>query len=343
MTNLDFDFDITAFRDWLATTTGNNADLDVTSIRGGGSCEMFRIDGLAEPWVVRRAPVSAVADTAHQVVREARIIEALATSAVPVPSVLGVCADVGVLGAPFFMMSFVDGHVVRRAGLPPAYVDDPSTQPAIGQQLVDVLVALHAFDWRSSTLADLSRPEAFLSRQVQRWLSQLEKYRARDLPGVDEVGDWLDAHVPAGGDLTLMHGDFKIDNVIWSRATPPRIEAVLDFEMTTIGDPLIDLAWALIFWPEEGNLIALAGPGSPNGMDEGHCQAPEELIRRYQEATGRDMSAIDWYQAFSAWKLAIVLEASFAAFQRGESRNSTHEMFGFVVDQLLLRAQRFAQ
>jgi aminoglycoside phosphotransferase (APT) family kinase protein len=343
MSATGLDFDVTAFEGWIAAATGNDAELDVTPIRGGGSCEMFRIDGLDETWVVRRAPLSAVSDTAHQVVREARIIQALATSAVPVPAVLGVCEDISVLGAPFFVMSFVDGHVVRRAGLPLAYVDDPSTQPAIGEQLVDVLVAVHAFDWRSSTLADLSRPEAFLPPQVQRWLSQLEKYRARDLPGVDEVGDWLNAHMPTGADLTLMHGDYKIDNVIWSHAAPPRIEAVLDFEMTTVGDPLIDLAWALIFWPEEGNLIALAGPGSLNGMDGGYCQAPDQLIRRYQEGTGRDLSAFDWYQAFSAWKLAIVLEASFASFRRGESRNPTHETFGFVVDQLLLRAQRFAK
>ena len=343
MSATGLDFDVTAFEGWIAAATGNDAELDVTPIRGGGSCEMFRIDGLDEIWVVRRAPLSAVSDTAHQVVREARIIQALATSAVPVPAVLGVCEDISVLGAPFFVMSFVDGHVVRRAGLPLAYVDDPSTQPAIGEQLVDVLVAVHTFDWRSSTLADLSRPEAFLPRQVQRWLSQLEKYRARDLPGVDEVGDWLNAHMPTGADLTLMHGDYKIDNVIWSHAAPPRIEAVLDFEMTTVGDPLIDLAWALIFWPEEGDLIALAGPGSLNGMDGGYCQAPDQLIRRYQEGTGRDLSAFDWYQAFSAWKLAIVLEASFASFRRGESRNPTHETFGFVVDQLLLRAQRFAK
>jgi aminoglycoside phosphotransferase (APT) family kinase protein len=113
--------------------------------------------------------------------------------------------------------------------------------------------------------------------------------------------------------------------------------------MTTVGDPLIDLAWALIFWPEEGNLIALAAPGSPNGIAAEQCQTPAQLVRRYVEATGRDLSGFDWYQAFSAWKLAIVLEASYAKFRRGESTNPHHEVFGFVVDELISRAKRFAR
>ena len=304
---------------------------------------MFRVDRGDQSWILRRAPLTAVADTAHQVVREARIIEALAGSDVPVPRVLATCEDPAVLGAPFFVMSRVDGEVVRRAGLPDEYVAHPETQPAIGEQLVDALVALHDFDWRSSGLAELSRTSDFLPRQVDRWMSQLSGYRTRDLPGLDEVATWLGANLPAGGDLTVMHGDFKIDNVIWSRQSPPRILAVLDFEMTTIGDPLVDLAWALIFWPEDGNLISLAAPGSPNGMSAEHVQAPADLVRRYENATGRDLSAFDWYQAFSAWKLAIVLEGSYAKFLEGESRNPTHEMFGFVVDQLLERARRFAR
>jgi aminoglycoside phosphotransferase (APT) family kinase protein len=140
-----------------------------------------------------------------------------------------------------------------------------------------------------------------------------------------------------------MHGDYKLDNVLWSRQPPPRVLSVVDFEMTTVGDPLIDLAWALIFWPEEGNLIALAPPGSPNGIAAEQCQTPAQLAQRYAAATGRDLSTFDWYQAFSAWKLAIVLEASYAKFLRGESTNSHHEVFGFVVDELLSRARRFAR
>jgi aminoglycoside phosphotransferase (APT) family kinase protein len=140
-----------------------------------------------------------------------------------------------------------------------------------------------------------------------------------------------------------MHGDYKLDNLLWSPKPPPQVAAVVDFEMTTVGDPLIDLAWALIFWPEEGNMIALAAPGSPNGIEANQCQSPADLVKRYAAATGRDLSGFDWYQAFSAWKLAIVLEASYTKYRRGESRNPHHEAFGFVVDQLLSRARQFAQ
>jgi aminoglycoside phosphotransferase (APT) family kinase protein len=240
-------------------------------------------------------------------------------------------------------MSFVDGDVVRRNGLPEALVAQPESHHAVGEGLIDTLVGLHEVDWRSTPLAELSHPEGFLARQVDRWMTQLESYRSRDLDGVDDVAAWLAANQPTRGDLTVMHGDYKLDNVLWSRQPPPRVLSVVDFEMTTMGDPLIDLAWALIFWPDDGNLIALAAPGSPNGIAAEQCQTPAQLVQRYAAATGRDLSAFDWYQAFSAWKLAIVLEASYAKFRSGESTNPHHEVFGFVVDELLSRAKRFAR
>jgi len=130
--------------------------------------------------------------------------------------------------------------------------------------------------------------------------------------------------------------------VIFSRNAPPRILSLLDFEMTTVGDPLVDLAWAMIFWPQEGNLIAFPAVGVPGGFDAAFCQEPEQLVRRYAERTGRDMRHFQWYQAFSAWKLAIVLEGSYAKYLGGESKNPTHKYLGFTIEQLLARAQRFA-
>ena len=337
------DFDVQRFAAWLAEKTGERADLEVTAIRGGGSCEMFRIDRLGESWMVRRAPRTAVSDTAHQVVREARIMESLAAQGVPVPYVLAWSEDPAVLGAPFFVMSFVDGGVIRRNGLPPPLRDDPGSQGRIGEQLMDTLVDLHAVDWTKTVLADIARPDRFLDRQVDRWMTQLDSYRLRDLAGVDDIACWLQANLPEHGQLTVMHGDYKVDNLIWAPAPPPKVVCVVDFEMTTVGDPLIDLAWAMIFWPEDGNSIALAAPGAPNGMAPESCQSPSELVDRYADATGRDLSRFGWYQAFSAWKLAIVLEGSYATHLRGESRNPLHEFFGSVVDQLLVRAGRFAQ
>lgn len=336
------DFDVARFGDWLARVTGEPAAVAVTPIRGGGSCEMFRLERLGQSWVVRRAPLAAVSDTAHQVIREARIMETLGTAGIPVPTVLARSDDPTILGAPFFVMSYVEGGVIRRDGLPEALWRDPSSHGLIGEQLIDTLAQLHAIDWMDTALADLSHPEGFLTRQVDRWLTQLSGYRARDLDGVDELATWLRDNTPVSGDLTVMHGDYKLDNVIWAPTPPPRVACVVDFEMTTVGDPLIDLAWAMIFWPETGNPIALASPDSPRGIAREHCQTPGELIDRYAAATGRDLSLFDWYQVFSAWKLAIVLEASYAKYLRGESRNPIHQVFGPVVDELLGRARRFA-
>lgn len=337
------DFDVPRFSAWLAEVTGEPADVEVTPIRGGGSCEMFRIDRRGETWVVRRAPVAAVSDTAHQVIREARIMEILESQGIPVPKVLARSEDPAVLGAPFFVMSFVDGDVIRRDGLPKALRQDPGSQDQIGEQLVDTLAQLHAVDWASTSLAEMSHPHGFLDRQVNRWLGQLDSYRVRDLPDVDTLATWLRDHMPKHGDLTVMHGDYKVDNVIWAPTAPPRIACVVDFEMTTVGDPLIDLAWAMIFWPEEGNPIALAAPGTPNGIHPDHCQTPDQLVQRYAQSTGRDLSDFTWYQVFSAWKLAIVLEGSYAKHVSGQSLNPVHEVFGAIADSLLIRARRFAR
>ena len=339
MTGPDFDKD--AFADWLGDTTGRTGEIAIAPMRGGGSCEMFTLEQGAERFVIRRAPLAAVADTAHNVVREFQVIESLSGGEVRVPELLTHSADAGIMGAPFYIMRYVDGEVIRRK-LPDQYVASPETQPAIGEEMIDALVELHAFDWRGTTIETLAKPENFLQRQVSRWMKQLEGYRNRELAGVETVAQWLEDNRPRAGDLTVMHGDYKIDNAMYSKELPPRVLTLVDFEMTTVGDPLVDLAWCMIFWPEEGNLIAVASPGAPGGMDADHCQAPAELVQRYADSTGRDMSHFQWYQAFAAWKLGIVLEASYAKYLSGESRNPNHEFFGFVVDQLMERAQRFA-
>ncbi|NQX87283.1 MAG: phosphotransferase family protein [Halioglobus sp.] len=335
-------FDVASFANWLADQTGRCGDIVIKPLRGGGSCEMFTLAQSDELFVIRRAPLTAVSDTAHNVVREFRVIEALSDGSVRVPELLVSCDDDTVIGAPFFIMRYVEGEVIRRK-LPDHYAASPESQTTLGEEMIDALVELHAFNWRGTAIEAMARPERFLERQVDRWAMQLETYRTRDLPGVDEVAHWLDDNRPASGDLSVMHGDYKIDNALYSKTLPPRILTLVDFEMTTVGDPLIDLAWCMIFWPEQTNLIAIAAPGNPGGMDERYCQAPEALVQRYAEQTGRDLDAFQWYQAFAAWKLAIVLEGSYAKFLSGQSNNPNHEFFGFVVDQLMARAQRFAR
>lgn len=337
----DIGFDTARFSEWFRTTTSRAGGLSIEPLTGGGSCEMFVLRQGGEQFVIRRAPVAAVADTAHNVVREFQIIEALTGTAARVPELLAACEDADVIGAPFYVMRYIDGEVIRRK-LPRAYLEAPATQTRIGEELIDALVALHSVPWRGTALEKMARPENFLARQVNRWSSQLESYRNRAMPGVDTVAKWLEDNRPDQGALTVMHGDYKLDNAMFSRSTPPHIVSLVDFEMTTVGDPLIDLAWCMIFWPEPDNLIAIAPPGSPGGMSADYCQRPAELIARYAEKTGRDTSQLQWYQAFAAWKLGIVLEASYAKHLSGESKNPNHEFFGFVVDQLMARASRFA-
>ncbi len=337
----DLGFEVETLRQWVDELMGDSAELEVQPMRGGGSCEMFDIHRGDAHWVMRRAPVTAVSATAHNVNREQKIIVALQDQPVRVPRVVGACEDHSVAGMPFFLMDFIDGEVIRRK-LPQAYRDAPESQLAIGEEIVDALAELHAVDWRNTDLADLGKPDKFLERQVGRWLGQLENYRHREIEGIDAVGQWLERNRPASGDLSIMHGDYKVDNVMWSLDVPPRILAIVDFEMTTIGDPLIDLAYCLAFWPEEGNMLAIAGWHMDGGVDPAYCQTPGQLIARYAESSGRDLGDFNWYQAFACWKQAIVMEASYAKFLSGESKNPNHEFFGFVVDELMKRARAFA-
>jgi aminoglycoside phosphotransferase (APT) family kinase protein len=192
-------FEVPRFGQCLSQVTGEPAEVTVTPMRGGGSCEMFRIDRGSESWVVCRAPLAAVSDTAHQVVREARIIAALAGSAVPVPTILTVCEDPAVLGAPFFVMSYIDGDMVRRNGLPERLAAQPQSHHAVGEGLIDTLVTLHAVDWRSTPLAQLSRPQGFLTRQVDRWMAQLASYRSANSTGsMTSLPGWRPTSRPPG-------------------------------------------------------------------------------------------------------------------------------------------------
>ena len=337
----ELDFDIGGLRDWIEQQAGRAGAIQVTPIRGGGSCEMFELKRGSERWAIRRAPACSVSDTAHNVMREYQVVKALQGSDARVPELLAASDDTRIIGAPFYVMKYVDGEVIRRK-LPRQYIKHPESQAAIGEELIDALVELHDVDWRNSAMVALSKPDNFLARQVDRWMGQLAGYRQRELAGVDAVANWLQANCPPSGDLTVMHGDYKVDNAIFSKTLPPSILTLVDFEMTTVGDPLIDLAWAMIFWPQSDNLIAIAAPGTGGGMSADYCQSPAALVQRYAEKTGRDLSCFQWYQAFAAWKLGIVLEASYAKYTSGVSSNPNHGFFGYLVDELMQRAQRFA-
>ena len=322
-----------SLRAFLDDRLGDAAPISLEALAGGGSCDIFAVDRGADRWVLRRAPSHRSSATAHDVLREFHILDAIKDTGVRIPRPLLACADPEVFSGPFYMMERIVGVPVRRS-VPEAWASHPENQHLALEQLVDALMAVHAVDWRSLGLADLARPGPFLERQVGRWMSQLDSYRGRPLPAAEQVARWLESNRPADQRPVLAHGDYKLDNVLFAQSSPPKLLAVVDWEMALIGDPLIDLAWSLIFHPDPTATMPLGLAEEPR-FDCSRLPSPTQLTARYAEASGRDVSGMDWYHVFARWKLAIVLEGSYAKFLRGDSKNPVHEYFGAQVDLLL--------
>jgi len=321
---------------FIDANTGGHEPIVVTPLVGGGSCEVFAVDRGDARWVLRRAPRHASSATAHDVLREFRILDAIKDEPVRIARPVLACDDPEVFGAPFYVMERVDGVPVRST-IPEAWARAPETQGRALDELIDALLAIHAVDWQARGLGDMAHTERYLERQSTRWLSQLESYGGRDLPEAHEVAGWLDAHRPPDQAPTLYHGDYKLDNVLYAPDAPPRLLAVVDWEMASIGDPLVDLAWALIFHPAEGTM-RLGTAKDPRFTADG-LPSIAALVERYAAGSGRDTSNIGWYDVFSRWKLAVVLEGSYAKFLRGLSDKPVHEFFGQQADLLLASAR----
>jgi aminoglycoside phosphotransferase (APT) family kinase protein len=262
------------------------------------------VDGSPDDAVIlRRPPTGAVLATAHDMAREYRVVTALGPTDVPVPRTLHLCEDTAVLGAPFYVMERVVGvHVV--SAFPPGYADEPAQRRRVGEGLVDVLADLHAVDYAAVGLSEFGRPEGFLARQVRRWTKQWDATRDRDRPGMDALAARLAETVPATQRDGVVHGDFRLDNCLLDPGEPGRIRAVLDWEMSTLGDPLADLGLMLVYWPQAGEDLpatqstVTALPGFPTRA---------EVTERYAARTGLDLSAISWYVGFAYFKFAAIV------------------------------------
>jgi aminoglycoside phosphotransferase (APT) family kinase protein len=253
--------------------------------------------------ILRRPPTGAVLATAHDMAREHRVISALGPTDVPVPRTLHMCTDESVLGAPFYVMERVVGlHVVKN--FPPGYADRPEQRRAIGERLVDVLADLHTVDYAAVGLAEFGRPEGFAARQVRRWTKQWEATRDRDRPGLDALAARLAETVPADQRSSIVHGDYRLDNCLLDPHEPGRIKAVLDWEMSTLGDPLTDLGLTFVYWPEAGE--ERASMLSPITTLEGF-PTRAEVAERYAQRTGADLSDLNWYVGFAFFKFAAIV------------------------------------
>ncbi len=325
--------DTAPLQHYLDDALGGHVPVTVAPMTGGGSCEVFAVERGDARWVLRRAPRHASSATAHDVLREFRILDAIKDEPVAVARPVVACADDQVFGSPFYMMERIDGKPILQS-VPQSWAAVPETHGRALEALVDALVAIHAVDWSACGLEDLAHTDDYLSRQLKRWLTQLDSYGGRPLPAAHRVAAWLDAHRPADQAAALCHGDYKLDNVLFSPTAPPQLLAVVDWEMASIGDPLIDLAWALIFHPGAEGTIHLGMTKEPTFAPE-HLPDRAALVARYANGSGRDTTAMGWYDVFSRWKLAVVLEGSYAKFVRGQSDKPIHELFGMQVDLLL--------
>ena len=226
--------------------------LEIERVRGGHSNETFYVTRGLESWVLRRPPRGPLLPTAHDVAREYRVLSALVHTNVPVPRPVLLCEDSSVIGAPFYLMQRVSGCIMRSE-LPPAFPDDVPARKGLGLELIDRLADLHAVEWQQIGLADFGKPSGYLERQLRRWGGQLDASRTRPTPDLDSVTTWLQEHLPESGPATIVHGDYRLDNMIYAPEPPARILAILDWEMATIGDPLADLGYLLSFWREPGD------------------------------------------------------------------------------------------
>lgn len=256
--------------------------------------------------ILRRPPHGRSEQAARNVLREARLLELLEPTAARAPRLLLTCTDPAVLGVPFYVMEEVAGTVITSAL--PLRLDDPDGRDAVARELVDALVELHAIDLRSSGLHAIGRPDDFLDRHLRRWTGIWERHRTREVPVLDEVTRWLRSHRPEPSSApTLVHGDYRLGNVVFGTAGPARLCAVLDWEIASIGDPLCDLAWMLTTWPEPddpaGTLLTMAGAVAPAGFP-----SRAELAARYAELSGRSIDGLGWYAALALWRAAIGLE-----------------------------------
>jgi aminoglycoside phosphotransferase (APT) family kinase protein len=326
---------------YLDEALGDRVPITVTALTGGGSCEVFAVDCGPARWVLRRAPRHASSATAHDVLREFRILDAIKDEPVAIARPVVACADDEVFGAPFYVMERIDGRPIQQS-VPDAWAAAPETHGRALDELVDARVAIHAVDWRACGLGDLAHTDDYLARQVTRWLTQLDSYDGRDLPTARDIAHWLDTHRPADQPSALCHGDYKLDNVLFAPTAPPRLLAVVDWEMAAIGDPLVDLAWVLIFHPGPDGTMPLGTTKEPKfALD--HLPGRAACIERYAATSGRDTTTLGWYDIFARWKLAIVLEGSYAKFQRGLSDKPMHEFFGSQVDLLLGHAREVVE
>jgi aminoglycoside phosphotransferase (APT) family kinase protein len=311
--------------------------LQIKRIGDGHSNLTYLVQRAGQSFVLRRPPPPPLLPGTHDIMREVRVLSRL--QGVPAPKILARTADPAVIGAPFYMMEYIEGCVLTDTL--PAALSPPSQRRRIGEELIDALVALHAADVEAVGLGAFGRPQGFLERQLARGRRMWETVRTRDLPAFDAVARWLYANLPESRSASIVHGDYRLGNVMFARDAPARLIAIFDWEMATLGDPLVDVGWFAAFWvqPDDpplkmfelANVLRLGGFGTR-----------EALVGRYEEAAGRSTAGIRFYEVLALWRLAAMMEGNYRRASIGSVDNAYLRGFGNGAVELTERAAQLA-
>jgi aminoglycoside phosphotransferase (APT) family kinase protein len=290
--------------------------------------------------VLRRPPRPPLPPSAHDVLREARLLRALESTPVRVPRVLAVGDDESVLGVPFYVMEEMRGSVVTTDV--PQPLDTEDGRRRLSGELVDALVDVHAVDWRACGLEGYGKPSGYLERQMRRFSGLWEYNKTREVPVVEEVRDWLAGHLPESPESTIVHGDYRLGNVMVADEAPARLVAIFDWELSTIGDPLADVGYLTVTWaqpddPVDSSFASLSAATRRPGF-----MTREELTARYEQRSGRSVSALNWYQALAMWKAAVFMEGNYKRFTLGASDDPYLALFDEGVPALAEKAREVA-
>ncbi|MHB8669086.1 MAG: phosphotransferase family protein [Acidimicrobiales bacterium] len=318
---------------------GIGEPVEARFVTGGASNELFEIRRGEHRMALRRPPRKVPQGRNETMLREYRVLEAIGDTDVPHARAIASCADTSVLGAAFYIMDFVDGwSPLDDGGWPPPFDADLEARRGLAFELIDGIAKLSRVDWEARGLQGFGRPDGFHERQVERWLAHLAAVQFRELPGLEEAASWLRARRPRSYRPGIMHGDYQFANVMYRSGSPARLAAIVDWEMATVGDPLLDLAWVVGSWPSEGEEPEVTGYVDYRGMP-----AREELLERYALESGRPVDEIDYYVILARFKLAIVLEAGYARVVQGTADNPKMAAFGPIVLGLAQKAAELAR
>jgi aminoglycoside phosphotransferase (APT) family kinase protein len=306
---------------------GVTTPLTFTLIAGGRSNLTFRVeDATGAAWALRRPPLHHVLPSAHDMVREHRLMASLGPAGIPVPVTVGLCTDEAVNERPFYVMEFVEGHILRTAPQAEAAFDE-NTRRRVGDEMAETLAALHAVDLAAVGLDDLGRHEGYIERQIKRWRGQYEQMQVEGVDHgglIERVGDELGARVPVQQRTSVVHGDYRMDNVVLKDSGAVR--AILDWEICTLGDPLADLGLLMVYWADATDSMAVLGlsPTTAPGFS-----TKTQVMERYGEVSGLDISGIGYYVAFGYWKLACILQGVYARYVAGAGAGDTGSVDAF--------------